>query len=76
MQKTTMQKPAVADANRKWYEIDATGLILGDLAVFAANLLRGKNKPTYTPNVDNGDYVIIRHANKVVLSGNKASKEK
>ncbi|MDE6477562.1 MAG: uL13 family ribosomal protein [Mycoplasmoidaceae bacterium] len=49
---------------------------MGKLSVEVANILRGKNKPNFTPNVDCGDYVIVRNASKVVLTGNKAQKEK
>ena len=56
---------------RKWYIVDAAGLPLGRVATEAAKLLRGKHKPTYTPYVDCGDYVIVINANKVVLTGNK-----
>ena len=56
---------------RNWYVVDATGVPLGRLASKVASVLRGKNKPTYTPNIDCGDYVIIVNANKVVLTGNK-----
>lgn len=59
------------DINRKWYVVDAEGLVLGRLASQVASILRGKNKPTYTPNVDTGDYVIVINADKVVLTGNK-----
>ncbi|MBR3230324.1 MAG: 50S ribosomal protein L13 [Bacilli bacterium] len=59
------------DVQRDWYVIDADGLTLGRLASKAANVLRGKHKPTYTPHVDGGDYVIIVNAEKVVLTGNK-----
>lgn len=76
MQKTTMLKKEKAMSDRKWYEIDATGLVLGKLAVEVANILRGKNKPSFTPSVDCGDYVIVRNASKVILTGNKAEKEK
>lgn len=75
MQKSTMLKKEVAHQGRKWYVIDATGLILGKLAVKVANLLRGKTKATFTPNVDCGDYVIITNASKVTLSGNKRETE-
>lgn len=71
MQKTTMAKNESLKASRKWYEIDATNVVLGDLAVFAANILRGKNKPIYTPNFDCGDYIIVRNAQKVKLTGKK-----
>lgn len=56
---------------RKWYVVDATGLPLGRLASKVAAVLRGKNKPTYTPNVDTGDYVIIINSDKAVLTGKK-----
>lgn len=69
--KTTFLKNEEGKKNRVWYEIDATGAILGKLAVFVANLLRGKNKPNYTPNIDCGDYVIVRNASKIKVTGNK-----
>ena len=56
---------------RKWYVVDAAGLTLGRLATRVASVLRGKNKPTYTPNVDCGDFVIIINTDKVVLTGKK-----
>ena len=56
---------------RKWYVVDAAGLTLGRLATRVASVLRGKNKPTYTPNVDCGDFVIVINTDKVVLTGNK-----
>jgi large subunit ribosomal protein L13 len=55
----------------KWYLVDAEGQVLGRMAVKVANLLRGRNKPTYTPNVDTGDYVVIINAEKVALTGKK-----
>ncbi|MBR5113197.1 MAG: 50S ribosomal protein L13 [Clostridia bacterium] len=61
---------------RKWYVIDAEGKPLGKVAVEAANLLRGKNKPTFTPNADCGDHVIIINAEKVVLTGKKLEQKK
>jgi len=60
-----------ATVERKWYVLDAAGKPLGKTAVAAADLLRGKNKVTYTPNVDCGDYVIIINAEKAVLTGKK-----
>ena len=63
--------PKAADIDRKWYVVDAEGLVLGRLASQVANILRGKNKPIYTPNVDTGDYVIIINADKAVLTGKK-----
>jgi len=59
------------DQERKWFIIDATGIPLGRIATEAARLLRGKHKPTFTPNVDTGDHVIIINAEKLVLTGNK-----
>ena len=56
---------------RKWYVVDAAGLPLGRLATRVASVLRGKNKPTYTPNVDTGDFVIVINTDKVVLTGKK-----
>lgn len=55
----------------KWYLIDAEGQVLGRLAVKIANILRGRNKATYTPHVDTGDFVIVTNASKVVLTGKK-----
>jgi len=60
-----------ADVQRKWYVVDAEGMVLGRLASQVASILRGKNKPIFTPHVDTGDYVIILNADKVVLTGNK-----
>ena len=60
-----------ADVAKKWYLIDANGLVLGRLASQVANILRGKDKPSYTPNADTGDYVIVINADKIVLTGNK-----
>lgn len=59
------------DVQRTWYVIDAAGLPLGRVATAAATILRGKHKPTYTPHVDTGDYVIIVNAADVVLTGRK-----
>ncbi len=66
---TTMAKKETVE--RKWYVLDAAGKPLGRTAVIAANLLRGKLKPTFTPNVDCGDYVIIINTDKAVLTGKK-----
>lgn len=60
---------------RKWYVVDATGLPLGRLASQVASVLRGKNKPTFTPNVDTGDHVIIINTDKVILTGKKLDKK-
>ena len=56
---------------RKWYVVDAEGVTLGRLATRVASVLRGKHKPTYTPNVDCGDFVIVVNTDKVVLTGKK-----
>ena len=56
---------------RKWYVVDAEGMVLGRLASQVASILRGKNKPIYTPHVDCGDHVIIINADKIVMTGNK-----
>lgn len=71
--KTYMEKPA--EVERKWYVVDATDMVLGRLASQVAMVLRGKNKPTFTPNVDTGDYVIIINADKVRLTGKKLEKK-
>ena len=63
--------PKTADIDRKWYVVDAEGMVLGRLASQVANILRGKNKPIYTPHVDTGDHVIIVNASKIVLTGKK-----
>lgn len=67
--KTTMAK--AHEVERKWYVIDAEDKVLGRLASEVASILRGKNKPTFTPHVDTGDYVIVINADKVKLTGNK-----
>ena len=63
--------PKAGDTTRSWYVIDATDVVLGRLAVAAATLLRGKHKPTFAPNVDGGDFVIVINADKVAISGDK-----
>ena len=68
--------PKAGDTTRSWYVIDATDVVLGRLAVAAANLLRGKHKPTFTPNVDGGDFVIIVNADKVAIAGTKLANKK
>jgi large subunit ribosomal protein L13 len=73
-----MSKSFMANAQnieRKWYVVDATDAILGRLSTEVASILRGKHKPTFTPNVDCGDYVIIVNAEKVALTGNKLEKK-
>lgn len=63
--------PKPGDITRQWHVIDAEDVVLGRLAVQTANLLRGKHKPQFAPNVDAGDFVVIVNAEKVALSGNK-----
>ena len=67
--KTYMAKAEAVE--RKWYVVDAAGVPLGRLASRVASVLRGKNKPTYTPNVDTGDFVIVINTDKAVLTGKK-----
>ena len=67
--KTYTLKPA--DIDKKWFVVDADGVVLGRLASILANILRGKHKPTYTPHLDCGDNVIVINAAKVRLTGNK-----
>ncbi len=59
------------DVDRKWWVIDAKDKVLGQVAVAAANILRGKNKPIFTPHVDTGDFVVVVNADKVILTGKK-----
>ena len=61
------------EIDRKWYLIDAKGKVLGQVAVEAARLLRGKNKPTFTSHVDTGDFVVVINADQCVLTGTKES---
>jgi large subunit ribosomal protein L13 len=67
--KTYLAQPQTV--NPKWLLIDAEGVPLGRLAVKVANLIRGRHRPTYTPHVDTGDYVVVINAEKVVLTGRK-----
>ncbi|HKA86617.1 MAG TPA: 50S ribosomal protein L13 [Haliangiales bacterium] len=71
MLKTVQLKKAEADEGRKWWVVDVSGQTLGRAATKIAHVLRGKHKPTYTPHVDCGDFVIVVNADKVALSGNK-----
>lgn len=64
------------EVERKWHVIDATGLKVGRLATQVAGILRGKNKPTYTPNVDCGDFVVVINTDKAELTGNKWNEKK
>ncbi len=72
--KTFMANPSTVE--KKWYIVDATNMPLGRLASQVAMILRGKNKPEYTPHVDTGDYVIIINSDKVVLTGKKLYQKK
>jgi len=73
MKNTYMQKKE--EVVRNWYVIDAEDVVLGRLASKAAHILRGKHKPTYTPHVDCGDFVIVVNASKVALTGDKLDKK-
>ena len=72
--KTYSAKPL--EVERKWYLIDAEGQILGRLATTIADILRGKNKPEFTPNVDTGDFVIVINADKIQVTGKKETDKK
>jgi len=63
--------PKAADIEKKWYVVDAEGKTLGRLSTEVANVLRGKKKPYYTPNIDTGDYVIVINAEKIKVTGKK-----
>ena len=73
MKNTYMQKKE--EVSRNWYVIDAEDVVLGRLASKAAHILRGKHKPTYTPHIDCGDFVIVVNASKVALTGDKLDKK-
>jgi large subunit ribosomal protein L13 len=68
--------PKVNLDQRKWHVIDANGAVLGRLAVQVANVLRGKNKPVFTPHLDAGDFVVVINAEKVVVTGKKETDKK
>lgn len=72
-QKSFTLKPS--EASKKWYHIDATGMVVGRLATAVADLLRGKGKTTYTPNTDSGDFVVVTNCEKVVFTGAKWDKK-
>jgi large subunit ribosomal protein L13 len=63
--------PKASEVDRRWYLVDAEGKVLGRLATEIATILRGKNKPEYTPHMDMGDFVVVVNADKVVLTGRK-----
>ena len=71
--KSFMASPATIE--RKWYVVDATGHTLGRLSSEIAAILRGKNKPTFTPHIDTGDYVIVVNADKIKVTGKKLSQK-
>lgn len=68
--------PKVNLEQRKWHVINADGAVLGRLAVQVADVLRGKNKPIYTPHLDAGDFVVVINAEKVIVTGKKESNKK
>ena len=68
--------PKVNLDQRKWHVIDADGAVLGRLAVQVANILRGKNKPVFTPHLDAGDFVVVINAEKVIVTGKKETNKK
>jgi large subunit ribosomal protein L13 len=72
---TKTYTPPIDTIERKWYVVDATDQRLGRLATEIASVLRGKNKPTFTPNMDTGDFVVVVNAEKVTVTGNKASQK-
>lgn len=74
--RTFVATPETAQDNRKWWVVDANNQPLGRVASRVAVLLRGKHKPTFTPHVDTGDFVIVINASRVKLTGNKASAKK
>ncbi|HEY6674586.1 MAG TPA: 50S ribosomal protein L13 [Rubrobacteraceae bacterium] len=73
MMKSYMARPL--EVERKWYVVDAEGQTLGRLATEIATMLRGKNKPQYTPHVDTGDFVVVVNAEKVAVTGRKAEQK-
>lgn len=72
---STTHIPKVDSLQRDWYVVDASGQRLGRLATVVATILRGKNKPHYTPHMDTGDFVIVINADKAMVTGNKASQK-
>ena len=71
--KTYMAKPS--DVTRRWWLVDADGMVLGRLAVEVARILMGKHRPTYTPHIDTGDFVVVVNAEKIALTGRKAAQK-
>ena len=72
---TKTYTPPTDTIERKWYVVDAADQRLGRLATEIASVLRGKNKPTFTPNMDTGDFVVVVNAEKIVVTGNKANQK-
>lgn len=75
MTKTYLPSVKEVEATRKWHHIDANGKTLGRLATQLAVYLMGKHKPTFTPNIDCGDFVVVTNASKIKVSGNKATEK-
>ena len=73
--KTYVEKPEEAEADKAWYVLDAEGQTLGRVATQIARLIIGKHKPTYTPNVDCGDYVVVINASKIKVTGNRLTEK-
>ena len=67
--------PKASEIHREWHVVDAEGMVLGRLCTEVARILRGKHKPTFTPNLDTGDHVIIVNASKIVLTSDKAESQ-
>lgn len=67
--------PKASEIERAWFVVDAEGMVLGRMATEVAKILRGKHKPTFAPYIDGGDHVVVVNADKVVLTGDKATKK-
>lgn len=67
--------PKASEIERSWFVVDAEGMVLGRMATEVAKILRGKHKPTFAPYIDGGDHVVVVNADKVVLTGDKATKK-
>jgi large subunit ribosomal protein L13 len=76
MKKQTSFYAKKEDLDKEWFVVDATDEILGRLASFVAGILRGKHKPTFTPSVDTGDFVVIKNAEKITVTGKKKKEKK
>ncbi len=64
------------EANSRWFEIDATGAVVGRLATIVSKIIRGKNKTTFTPHMDNGDFVVVKNVDQIKFTGNKYQNKK